>query len=179
MCRAAPAIQESTVPTEELRADILRALSQLQESIEQNASDNLAEPNSVLVLLVFLAVATFFVVDDTTGIVDEALELFQYDRNPRFLPVREGEGEGGGASKPVRRLGRADALTTDLMLKSGDEARLTVPVKEQLVLEQVVRRTAIEVDARERQITFLLLTWALFTTGTEAFFRTPAAPLQP
>lgn len=157
-------------------------MTQLQESIEQNASDKLAEPNFLLILLAVSAVSLFFVVDISTGIVDEALELFEYDRNPRFLGGVDGEREGARleAWKPVRRLGRVDVETTELMLKTGDEERLTVlPVKEQLVLERAVRRTAMEVESREAQITFLLLTWALFAEGTEAFFRTPDAPLQP
>ena len=178
-CNAATAVNESTGPPEEFKEEILRALSRLQESVEQNASDKLAEPSFLLVVLVISAVALFVVIDSNTGIVDEALELFEYDRDPRFIG---GQGEGAKleAWKSVRRLGRADIETTQLMLNDGEEERLTVlPVKEQLSLEQVVRRTAMEVDSRESQIIFLLLTWALLAEGTEAFFRTPDAPLQP
>jgi hypothetical protein len=177
-CRAAAVSKEVTISTEQVNTEITRTLSQFQVLVEKQASDALADPTYGVLLLVVLAVAAVFLIDSTTDIIGEALELFEYDRNPRFLPGQEDEG-GGRLQEPVRKLRRADSDLKTLMLQSGDEARSIVPVERQIELEHVVRQNMAEADTRETQIVFLLLTWALFSESILAFSRTPYSSLLP
>lgn len=175
--RTVAALQDSSGATEEMKDEILRALTSIQESIKESASDAVPEPNLEFFALPLAVLAALVAFNVITGVIDEAVELYEYDRDPRFLPELQQALEGQQAQQQI--LGRVDSHVSQLMLKSGDVEQNILPVKEQLILEQALKKTADEVASREAQITFLLVSWALLSEGTQAFFRTPNAPLQP
>jgi hypothetical protein len=121
----------------------------------------LGEENLIWAATVAGAVAIFFLTDWTTDVVEEALELAEYDHDPRAKEDVQ--------LKCLPREGLASLPSEDLKLS----------VAEQIEVERSLRSTLGATASREQSATFLILCWALFSIGVEAFFRTPNTPLQP
>lgn len=136
-----------------LSDDAVRIMFQVQNAIEQSARSNIGEENIAWLLTIGIFVGALFLIDWTTGIVDEALELAEYDHDPRATEVFE----------------------TDIIESEG----LQMSIPEQIEVEGSLNSTLRALESREHSCTFLILCWALFTIGVEAFFRTPDTPLQP